>query len=78
MIKKCAMGLPSSFEKRKKSFREDGGQKITVSSQGFEWINKMNIYKFKLGFWGLSLDVLKGQWANPHQIMIFWALKMKF
>ena len=28
MIKKRAKGLPSSFERRKKGFREDGGQKI--------------------------------------------------
>ena len=31
MIKKRAKGLPSSFEKRKKGFREDGGKKKSLS-----------------------------------------------
>ena len=43
MIKKRAKGLPSSFERRKKGFREDGGQKITLSSSGFNWRHKMSI-----------------------------------
>ena len=55
MIKKRAKRLPSSFEKREKKkggLREDRGQKITLSSQGFDLRHKMSIYKLKLGFLG--------------------------
>ena len=68
MITKRAKGLPSSFEKRKKGFREDGGKKkITVSNQGFDWIHKMNIYKLKLGFLGLfnCLWTFQGSMGQP-------------
>ena len=83
MIKKRAKGLPSSFERRKKGFREDGGQKITLSTSGFNWRHKMSIYKLKLGFlpfWGFLIvfRCSMGLWVGPHQNMMFWALKMKF
>ena len=49
--------LPEGFKKRKMGFREYGGQKITLSSKGFDWRHKMSIYKLKLGFLEIFNDL---------------------
>ena len=61
ICKNGAKVLPQGFEKRKQSFREDGGQKIILSIQGFDWRHKMSIYKLKLGFSRL----FDGLWMYP-------------
>ena len=61
ICKKCAKVLCQGFEKRKQDFREDGGQKITLSNQGFDWRYKMSIYKLKLGF----CKLFNGLWTFP-------------
>ena len=81
VIKKRAKRLPSSFEKKKKkSLREDGCQKITPSSQGFDLIHKMSIYKLKLGVLGLlnCIWTFKGSMSQPTSKHDILGLKMKF